>query len=137
MLGKKNKRMKQERPRKMSIRLKILVPATVLLVAVCALLGYNSYSRFQENLLDMGVEEAVIAAGVTLSSLDGDVVAMLKKGSESSPEYTQVQDYLRKMQKQCGIAFLYTVYADGSNLYYGVDSDEDASSTRRRICRVL
>ena len=54
MLGKKNKRMKQERPRKMSIRLKILVPATVLLVAVCALLGYNSYSRFQENLLDMG-----------------------------------------------------------------------------------
>lgn len=38
MLGKKNKRMKQERPRKMSIRLKILVPATVLLVAVCALL---------------------------------------------------------------------------------------------------
>ena len=128
MLGKKNKRMKQERPRKMSIRLKILVPATVLLVAVCALLGYNSYSRFQENLLDMGVEEAVMAAGVTLSSLDGDVVAMLKKGSESSPEYTQVQDYLRKMQKQCGIAFLYTVYADGSNLYYGVDSDEDAAA---------
>ena len=68
MLGKKNKRMKQERPRKMSIRLKILVPATVLLVAVCALLGYNSYSRFQENLLGMGVEEAVMAAGVTLSS---------------------------------------------------------------------
>lgn len=128
MLGKKNKRMKQEKPRKMSIRLKILVPATVLLVAVCALLGYNSYSRFQENLLDMGVEEAVMAAGVTLSSLDGDVVAMLKKGSESSPEYTQVQDYLRKMQKQCGIAFLYTVYADGSNLYYGVDSDEDAAA---------
>ena len=110
MLGKKNKRMKQERPRKMSIRLKILVPATVLLVAVCALLGYNSYSRFQENLLDMGVEEAVMAAGVTLSSLDGDVVAMLKKGSESSPEYIQVQDYLRKMQKQCGIAlFIYGV----------------------------
>ena len=81
----------------MSIRLKILVPATVLLVAVCALLGYNSYSRFQENLLDMGVEEAVMAAGVTLSSLDGDVVAMLKKGSESSPEYIQVQDHLRKM----------------------------------------
>ena len=32
------------------------------------------------------------------------------------------------MQKQCGIAFLYTVYADGSNLYYGVDSDEDAAA---------
>ena len=29
MLGKKNKRMKQEKPRKMSIRLKILVPAKV------------------------------------------------------------------------------------------------------------
>lgn len=105
MLGKKNKRMKQERPRKMSIRLKILVPATVLLVAVCALLGYNSYSRFQENLLDMGVEEAVMAAGVTLSSLDGDVVAMLKKGSESSPEYTQVQDYLRKCRNSVVLRF--------------------------------
>ena len=108
--------------------MKILVPATILLVAVCALLGYNSYARFQETLLDMGGEEAVMAADVTLASLDGDVVATLKKGSESSPEYKQVQDYLRKMQKQCGIAFLYTVYADGSNLYYGVDSDEDAAA---------
>lgn len=128
MFGKKNKKTKQEKPRRMSIRLKILVPTTVLLVAVCALLGYNSYSSFQKNLLDMGVEEAVMAAGVTLASLDGDVVATLKKGSESSPEYKQVQDYLRKMQKQCGIAFLYTVYADGSNLYYGVDLDEDAAA---------
>lgn len=128
MLGKKNKRRKQEKPRRLSIRLKILVPATILLVAVCALLGYNSYARFQETLLDMGGEEAVMAADVTLASLDGDVVATLKKGSESSPEYKQVQDYLRKMQKQCGIAFLYTVYADGSNLYYGVDSDEDAAA---------
>lgn len=99
MFGKKNKKTKQEKPRRMSIRLKILVPTTVLLVAVCALLGYNSYSSFQKNLLDMGVEEAVMAAGVTLASLDGDVVATLKKGSESSPEYKQVQDYLRKMQK--------------------------------------
>ena len=55
MFGKKNKKTKQEKPRRMSIRLKILVPTTVLLVAVCALLGYNSYSSFQKNLLDMGV----------------------------------------------------------------------------------
>lgn len=36
MFGKKNKKTKQEKPRRMSIRLKILVPTTVVGSRLCA-----------------------------------------------------------------------------------------------------
>lgn len=113
--------------RGLTIRAKILIPSIIIVVLVCGLMGYNSYTRFEESMVRMGVEEADMAATIVADSLDANLVSEVTVGSEGTQIYQNLQGDLRKKQKACGIAFLYTLYTDGKKVYYGVDSDEDAA----------
>lgn len=115
------------RTRRLTIRAKILIPSVIIVVLVCGLMGYNSYTRFEESMVRMGVEEADMVATIVVDSLDANLVSEVTVGSEGSQVYQNLQGDLRKKQKACGIAFLYTLYTDGKKVYYGVDSDEDAA----------
>lgn len=115
------------RTRRLTIRAKILIPSIIIVVLVCGLMGYNSYTRFEESMVRMGVEEADMAATIVVDSLDANLVYKVTVGSEGTQVYQNLQGDLRKKQKACGIAFLYTLYTDGKKVYYGVDSDEDAA----------
>ena len=115
------------RTRGLTIRAKILIPSIIIVVLVCGLMGYNSYTRFEESMVRMGVEEADMAATIVADSLDANLVSEVTVGSEGTQVYQNLQGNLRKKQKACGIAFLYTLYTDGKKVYYGVDSDEDAA----------
>lgn len=115
------------RTRRLTIRAKILIPSIIIVVLVCGLMGYNSYTRFEESMVRMGVEEADMAATIVVDSLDVNLVSEVTVGSEGTQVYQNLQGDLRKKQKACGIAFLYTLYTDGKKVYYGVDSDEDAA----------
>lgn len=115
------------RTRRLTIRAKILIPSIIIVVLVCGLMGYNSYTRFEKSMVRMGVEEADMAAKIVADSLDANLVYKVTVGSEGTQVYQNLQGDLRKKQKACGIAFLYTLYTDGKKVYYGVDSDEDAA----------
>lgn len=115
------------RTRGLTIRAKILIPSIIIVVLVCGLMGYNSYTRFEKSMVRMGVEEADMAATIVADSLDANLVSEVTVGSEDTQVYQNLQGDLRKKQKACGIAFLYTLYTDGKKVYYGVDSDEDAA----------
>lgn len=115
------------RTRRLTIRAKILIPSVIIVVLVCGLMGYNSYTRFEKSMVRMGVEEADMAATIVADSLDANLVSEVTVGSEGTQVYQNLQGDLRKKQKACGIAFLYTLYTDGKKVYYGVDSDEDAA----------
>jgi len=115
------------RTRRLTIRAKILIPSIIIVVLVCGLMGYNSYTRFEKSMVRMGVEEADMAATIVAHSLDANLVYKVTVGSEGTQVYQNLQGDLRKKQKACGIAFLYTLYTDGKKVYYGVDSDEDAA----------
>lgn len=115
------------RTRRLTIRAKILIPSIIIVVLVCGLMGYNSYTRFEKSIVRMGVEEADMAATIVADSLDANLVYKVTVGSEGTQVYQNLQGDLRKKQKACGIAFLYTLYTDGKKVYYGVDSDEDAA----------
>lgn len=115
------------RTRRLTIRAKILIPSIIIVVLVCGLMGYNSYTRFEKSMVRMGVEEADMAATIVADSLDANLVYKVTVGSEDTQVYQNLQGDLRKKQKACGIAFLYTLYTDGKKVYYGVDSDEDAA----------
>lgn len=115
------------RTRRLTIRAKILIPSIIIVVLVCGLMGYNSYTRFEKSMVRMGVEEADMAATIVADSLDANLVYKVTVGSEGTQVYQNLQGDLRKKQKACGIAFLYTLYTDGKKVYYGVDSDEDAA----------
>ena len=115
------------RTRRLTFRAKILIPSIIIVVLVCGLMGYNSYTRFEKSMVRMGVEEADMAATIVADSLDANLVYKVTVGSEGTQVYQNLQGDLRKKQKACGIAFLYTLYTDGKKVYYGVDSDEDAA----------
>lgn len=108
---------------KLSIRFKILIPATILIIAICTSMGIYSYTCIHDGMVEMGIEEAQMAAKVVVNILDADMLEKLEPGCEDEKEYQILLEKLRDAQKNYGIAYLYTLYTDGSNVYYGVDSD--------------
>lgn len=115
--------MKKKRTRKMSIRIKILVPVALMIMAVYLLLGISDYANIKNGMVEMGVEQADMAANIAVTITDGDLVAQVKKGSEGSEAYQTLLTNMRIMQQNCGIAFLYTLYEENGVVYYGVDTD--------------
>ncbi len=117
----------RRRTRGMSIRAKILLPATILIILLCVVLGMCSYVRLKEGLVAMGVEEARMAAVVSAKVVDGEKVKELKPGDEESVPYQAQLSVLKNIRDDCGIKYLYTLYTDGSQVYYGIDTDESES----------
>ena len=115
---------KRKRVRKMSIRWKIIIPTTLLLMFCIISLGLSTYNRLQDSLLTMGVEEAKMVAKFTADLLDAEDIAAIPESTEDSECYTRVFEILKSAREEYNIAYLSTIYTDGSQIYYGVDSDE-------------
>lgn len=114
----------RQKTRKLSIRIKILLPASILILGVCMLLGISSYRSIDDGMVAMGVEEAEMAAKIAVSVIDGDLLSGLQPGCEESEAYQTILSAMRRVQEEYGIAYLYTLYTDGSKVYYGVDTDK-------------
>lgn len=113
--------------RKLSIRWKILIPSTLLIIAMCAIIGANSYIRIKSGMIQLGVEEAQMAASIAKFAVDGDSLSQVKPGYENTEEYRNNLTSLREIQELCGIAYLYTLHTDdNTSLYYGIDTDDSA-----------
>lgn len=113
----------KKRTRRMSIRIKILAPVALMIIAVYLMLGISDYINIKNGLVEMGVEQADMAANIAVTLTDGDLVAQVKKGSEGSEAYHTLLTDMRKVQQNCGIAFLYTLYVENGTVYFGVDTD--------------
>ncbi len=110
--------------RRFGIQLKLSVLIGLLLLIVCVLMGLNVYSRVEEGMIDMGAQEAEMAAKMAVSVIDGDELSTIRAGSGLSKEYQNTLKSLRKIQETCGIAYIYTLYTDDKvTLHYGVDTD--------------
>lgn len=116
--------MKKEKTRKLSIRTKILLPSIALIIFICVTLGVSSYRSIYRGMVNMGVEEARMAGQIAQQVADGDLVEALEAGCEDTEGYQTLLQSMRNVQKKFGIAFLYTIYAEGNQLYYGVDTDD-------------
>lgn len=123
------KLMKHKNPagrstRKMSIQTKILLPTAGVVIALSLIMGLVSYRSIRDGMVAMGVEEAETAANAAVDAIDGDLVASLAPGGEDTAPYQSQLASLRTIQKRFGIAFLYTLYTDGQDVYYCIDTDE-------------
>lgn len=116
--------MKRGKTRGISIRAKILFPASVVIILLGVVLGMNSYRRIKEGLVAMGVEEAQMAAIISTKVIDGEQVAELSAEKKDSAEYKALLEAMLGIKKDCGIKYLYTLYTDGNQVYYGIDADE-------------
>lgn len=116
--------MEKRKPRGIGIRTKILFPTSVAIVLLCVVMGINSYQRTKEGLIAMGVEEAQMAAVISTKVIDADLVAELSAESIGSEEYNALRGAMVGVKDDCGIRYLYTLYSDGSRVYYGIDADD-------------
>lgn len=113
--------------RKLSIQFKILLPMAALVILLSVILGMSAYSNIERGMVEQGVATAGLVAEVALDTVNGDVIANIGKGSESTEEYQKLLNDMRRIQEKCGIEFLYTLYTDGTTVYYGIDTDDTSS----------
>ena len=114
--------------RRFSIRWKILIPSTILIILMCVVIGLNSYNRIKTGMIQLGVEEAQMAASIAGFVVDGDSLSQVGSGYEKTEEYQNNLTALRQIQDLCGIAYLYTLHTDdNTRLYYGIDTDDSGS----------
>lgn len=119
--------MKRHKTRGLTIRMKIVIPASVLIILLCTIMGMNSYRRTKDGLIAMGVEEARMAAVISTKVIDAEKLAGLTPDTVGSAEYTELLTALSEIREDCGIHYLYTLYTDGSQVYYGIDTDTSGS----------
>lgn len=117
----------RRKTRGIGIRIKILFPASVVIILLCTIMGLNSYLRTKEGLIAMGVEEAQMAAIISTKVIDADQVAKLSAENKGSEEYNAVLDVMFGVKRDCGFKYLYTLYTDGDRVYYGIDADDTES----------
>lgn len=116
--------MTKRKTRGIGIRAKILLPTTVVIVLMCVVMGLNSYQRTKEGLIAMGVEEAQMAATISTKVIDAGLVAGMTAENIDSDEYNALLQSMYGIKQDCGIKYLYTLYTDGSSVYYGMDADD-------------
>lgn len=114
----------KQKTRKLSIKTKISLLASVLILVICMMLGGLAYVSIRLGMTAMGVEEAEMAAKVAVDAVDSELVSKLEPGCESTEDYQQILSNLRNVQENLGIKYLYTLYADDGKVYYGVDTDK-------------
>ena len=116
---------KKIKTRGLNIQAKIMIPAVIVVVLLAALMGVNSYLRLKDSLSSMGVEMAKMSTDMAMASIDASLIPDIKEGSEYTEAYYDINRILRQQKDACGIANLYTLYTDGSTIYYGVDTDTE------------
>lgn len=119
--------MKNRKTRGLGIRVKILFPTSIMIILLCVVMGLNSYLRTKEGLIAMGVEEAQMAAIISTKAIDVNQLAEISAGSDETEAYNALFNSMCDIKDDCGIKYLYTLYTDKNNVYYGVDADTTAS----------
>lgn len=115
--------MIKRKTRGLGIRAKILIPTSMAIILLCAVMGVNSYQRTKEGLVEMGVEEAQMAAVISTRVIDAELVAGMSAETQNSEEVNALLQTMLELKQSCGIKYLYTLYTDGNRVYYGIDAD--------------
>ena len=115
---------KKIKTRRLSIKVKIIIPACLLIVAVCTVLGFTSYRSILNGMTEMGREEAAMAVKIAGDLITYDEIEAVTADKVSSGTYRMVHQELTEVREKYGMKYLYTLYTDGEKLYYGVDTDE-------------
>lgn len=116
--------------RGLSIKLKIMIIANILVICAISLLSVIFLRRLEDDMVYMGVEQARMAARMAVIQVNGDEVGHLMVGGEETQTYQELLQSLRSIKKDCNMKFIYTLYTDGQTVYYGVDTDESSRQNK-------
>ncbi|MBQ3029967.1 MAG: methyl-accepting chemotaxis protein [Agathobacter sp.] len=120
----KKQGVKGQKTRKMNIRMKILLPVLIIMLVVSSGMGALMFLIGESAYTQMGVEQSKMAASIATSMIDGKSIAKIGAGAETSSLYASQLKQLREIKETCGILYMYTIYEENGEFYYGVDTDE-------------
>lgn len=115
----------KQKVRKLSIKVKLLIPISILLLIICGCIGIVSYRQIKQTVIDLGSGQAGITTELAATQIDGNLVSTLSEGDEETARYITIREQLMELEESCDVKHLYTLYTDESGVYYGVDSDEE------------
>ena len=116
--------MIKKKVRKVSIWWKLLIPVNLVILLLCVTLGVFSYNTLEEEMIEMGQTQALTVATLAEGNLDPYTISKITQpGMEGSKEYKSQQEILINIQEKGNVLYIYTLYTDGSTVYYGVDAD--------------
>ncbi len=115
----------RHRTRRLSIRAKILVPTAVIVALICCFMALLFKSRMESDMIMTGAEMAAYVGSLAEHNMNGNLVEMLSEGAESSVAYQVLSESMASTKEGSSIRYMYTLYTDGSKVYYGVDLDEE------------
>lgn len=113
----------KQKVRKIGVRFKLLTTIGILFVVLTGLVGFVCYGQLKSIMIDMGAEQAKVAARTALLQINVDELTKYKPGEETSAAYAEMVNGLRDVQKVCGVLYLSTISKDGNNYYYSLDTD--------------
>jgi len=114
----------KQKVRKMSIRMRLLIPVSLIVTVICVIMGLAAYGSVRQNMLYMAQEQAANIAKVSAKKMDADIIKSLVPGEESSQKYEKQQAILLEMVEDFDVKYLYTLYVDDGIVYYGIDADQ-------------
>ena len=121
---KKEAVMRKRKIRFLSIRQKFMLIAALCIVLVSVSIGTIAYSTMENKLLEMAADKAQAIGVLAGKQVDKNVLARFKPGSERLTQYVGIRDLLIDLKTSSNVLYMYTLYTDGTTVYYGVDGDK-------------
>lgn len=120
--------MKKRKVRVLSISQKFMLIAGVCIILVASLIGSISYLTMQKQVLEMAADKAQSIGVMATKNIDINVLTKFKPGSERLSTYVSIRDLMIEYKELGGVKYMYTLYTDGTTVYYGVDAEADANN---------
>ena len=118
--------MRKRKVRFLSIRQKFMLIAAACIMLVSFSIGGISYVTLQRQMLTMAAEKAEAIGEMSAKHIDINVLTKFKPGSERLTMYAGMRDLLIEYKELGGVKYMYTLYTDGTTVFYGVDAEKDA-----------
>lgn len=116
--------MRKRKVRFLSIRQKFMLIAGICITLVSVCIGGIAYSAMQSELLSMAADKAQAIGVLAAKQVDKNVIAMFEPGDERLSQYVGIRDLLIDLKDSSNVKYMYTLYTDGTTVYYGVDGDK-------------
>lgn len=116
---------KKTKVRKLGIAAKILLPATLVLIITCSIIGAQSYMSSKKGMVNLGRKMSETVARAATSSVDRNSLKSIAEGKAGSTTQQTFHQTLIGLQSKYDVTYIYALYKDGDKTVYAGDSAEE------------
>ncbi len=116
---------KKTKVRKLGIAAKILLPATLVLIITCGIIGLQSYMSSKKGMVNLGRKMSETVARAASTSIDRNTLKEVVGGKAGSTTLQTFHQTLIGLQSRYDVTYIYVLYKDGDKTVYAGDSAEE------------